>query len=175
MVLLGTFVLTFGFFGLTLGQSFAAGDGRAALVAVNTALASSAAVLGALLYMWNVYGKPDPSLLCNGMVAGLVAISAGAAFVEPWAAFLIGGIGGVVAVAGVLYFERRGIDDPVGAISVHGIGGVWGMLAAGLFANGTFGAGYNGVSGYVTGLLYGNVRQSQPNSSASPSAWSGAW
>src|SRR6202034_2115505 len=115
--------------------------GRAALVAVNTALASSAGVIGALLYMWNVYGKPDPSLLCNGMIAGLVAISAGAAFVEPWAAFLIGAIGGVAAVAGVLYFEKRGLDDPVGAISVHGIGGAWGMLAAGLFANKTFGNG----------------------------------
>jgi Amt family ammonium transporter len=159
MVLLGTFVLTVGFFGLTLGQSFAAGDGRAALVAVNTAIASSAAALAALLYMWNIYGKPDPSLLCNGMVAGLVAISGAAAFVQPWAAFFIGAIGGVVAVAGVLYFERRGVDDPVGAISVHGIGGAWGMLAVGLFASNTFGEGYNGVSGYVAGLLYGDVRQ----------------
>jgi ammonium transporter, Amt family len=128
-------------------------------VALNTALASSAAVLTALIYMWNVYGKPDPSLLCNGMVAGLVAISAGAAFVEPWAAFLIGAIGGAAAVWGVLYFERRGIDDPVGAISVHGIGGAWGMLAAGLFANHTFGDGYNGVAGPVAGLLYGNIGQ----------------
>ncbi|HEX4123744.1 MAG TPA: hypothetical protein VHY37_03395, partial [Tepidisphaeraceae bacterium] len=126
MVVFGTFILTFGFFGLTLGQSFAANDGLASLVAINTALASAAAVLAALLYIWNRYGKPDPSLLCNGLVAGLVAISAGAPFVQPWAAFLIGAIAGVAGVAGVLYFERRGIDDPVGAISVHGIGGIWG-------------------------------------------------
>lgn len=89
------------------------------------------------------------------MLAGLVSVSASCAFVQPWAAFLIGAIGGVLAVFGVLFNEQRGLDDPVGAVSVHGLGGLWGMLALGLFADGTFGDGYNGVSGNITGAFYG--------------------
>jgi len=155
MVILGTLIIAFGWFALNCGRSIAAGDGQSGIIGMNTALASVAGALGATIYMWSRYGKPDPSVMCNGLLAGLVASSAGCAFFSPFAAFVVGGIAGILAVVGVLSLERRGIDDPVGAISVHGINGVWGTLAVGLFANGSFGDGYNGVGGPVTGLLYG--------------------
>jgi Amt family ammonium transporter len=94
-------------------------------------------------------------LTCNGLVAGLVSVCAGCAFIAPWAALLIGILAGVIAVWGVLLCERKGLDDTVGATSVHGLAGIWGTLAVGLFADGTFGAGYNDVAGNVRGLLYG--------------------
>ncbi len=159
MVVFGTLILAFGFFAFNTARSLAAMDGRAAIIAVNTALASVAGALAALLYMWGRYGKPDPSLCCNGMLAGLVASSAGCAFYSPFAAFVIGGLAGLFAAIGVLMLERRGLDDPVGAISVHGIGGLWGTLAVGIFADGSFGDGYNGVAGSVTGLFYGGGKQ----------------
>jgi Amt family ammonium transporter len=155
MVMLGTLVLAFGWFGFTTARSFLADDGRAPLIAVNTLLAGTGGALAAALYMWMVYGRPDPSLTCNGLMAGLVAICASCAFVSPWASFFIGMVGGVIAIWGVLLCERRGLDDPVGATSVHGFSGIWGMLALGLFANGTFGDHYNGVPGAVRGILYG--------------------
>ena len=154
MVMLGTLVLAFGWLGFTTARSLVAGDGRAPLIAVNTFLSGSAGAISAAAYMWFRYGKPDPSLTCNGLLAGLVAICASCAFVAPWVAFLIGAIGGTVAVWGVLLCERRGLDDPVGAISVHGICGIWGMLALGLFADGSFGDGYNFVREPVRGLFY---------------------
>lgn len=155
MVILGTLLIAFGYFALNSGRSLAAGDGQGGIIGMNTALASVAGALGAALYMWSVYGKPDPSVMCNGLLGGLVASSAGCAFVSPFAAFVIGGVAGVLAAVGVLFLERRGIDDPVGAISVHGINGAWGTIAVGLFANGSFGDGYNGVGGNVAGLFYG--------------------
>lgn len=159
MVILGTLLLAFAWFGFNTARSFAAHDGRAAVIAVNTALASAAGALGAGLYMWNVYGKPDPSLMCNGMLGALVASCASCAYVEPWAAFFIGAIAGVLAPWGVLFLERRGIDDPVGAISVHGLNGLWGMIALGLFANGAVGHGTHGVDTPVCGLFYGDGKQ----------------
>ncbi|HXE53820.1 MAG TPA: hypothetical protein VN541_12435, partial [Tepidisphaeraceae bacterium] len=156
MVMLGTLVLAFGWFGFTTGRSFIINDGRAALIAVNTLLAGAGGAAAAAAYMWLRYGRPDPSLTCNGLLAGLVAICAGCAMVSPWAALLIGIIGGMLAVWGVLLCERSGLDDPVGATSVHGLGGIWGMLAAGLFADGTYAArAFNGVAGPVRGLFYG--------------------
>jgi ammonium transporter, Amt family len=155
MVMLGTLVLLFGWFGFTTGRSFYAGDGRAPLIAVNTLLAGSGGALAATFYMWFLYGRPDPTLTCNGLLAGLVAICAGCAFVAPWAALLIGTVGGALAVWGVLFCERRGLDDPVGATAVHGFAGIWGMLAVGLLADGTFGNNFNDVPGPVRGLLYG--------------------
>ena len=155
MVMLGTLVLAFGWFGFTTGHSFASGDGRAPLVAVNTLLSGVGGALASAVYMWLIYGRPDPSLTCNGLLAGLVAICAPCAFIAPGAALLIGIIGGVVAVWGVLLCERRRLDDPVGATSVHGLAGLWGTLALGLFADGTFGTGYNGVPTPVRGLFYG--------------------
>lgn len=159
MLILGTLILGFAWLGFNTARSFAARDGRAVLIAVNTCIAAAAGALAAALYMWNVYGKPDPSLMCNGMLGALVASCAPCAYVEPWAAFLIGLIAGVLAPFSVLLLERRGIDDPVGAVSVHGINGLWGMIALGLFANGTFGAGTNRVDSNVTGLFYGGGRQ----------------
>ena len=109
-------------------------------------------------------------MLCNGMLAGLVAITAPCAFVDPWAAAVIGAIAGIVVVYSVFFWENRGIDDPVGAISVHGVNGLWGVISVGIFANGAYGAGWNGVvrdamvkaygSDGVRGLLYGDFRNS---------------
>ncbi|MGH7894169.1 MAG: hypothetical protein ACREQL_05825, partial [Candidatus Binatia bacterium] len=113
--------------------------------------------------------KPDPTMLCNGMLAGLVAITAPCAFVNPMGAAIIGAIAGVLVVYSVFFFERMGIDDIVGAISVHGVNGLWGVLSVGIFATGEYGAGWNGVvresfvtaygSDGVRGLLYGDPSQ----------------
>jgi Amt family ammonium transporter len=155
MVMFGTFVLAFGWFGFNAGSSLSGTTDRISLIAVNTMLASGSATAAACLFMWKIYGKPDPSMMCNGMLGGLVAITAPCAFVSPLCAFFIGMIAGLITVFAVLWWERNGIDDPVGAISVHAVAGLWGILSVGLFANGTFGDGYNNVAGNVTGLFYG--------------------
>jgi len=114
----------------------------------------------AMVYMWIRYGKPDPSMLANGTLAGLVAITAPCAFVTAPSAVLIGGVAGVLVCAAVFFIERRlRIDDPVGAISVHGVNGLWGILSLGLLADGTYGDGWNGVNGAVRGLFYGDAGQ----------------
>ncbi len=160
MAMLGTFILLFGWFGFNAASTFAASDLRFAVAATNTALAAGFAATAAMLTMWRKFGKPDPSMSANGMLAGLVAITAPCAFVAPWAAALIGTIGGVLVVYAVLVIEQRfKIDDPVGAIAVHGVNGLWGVVAVGLFADGTYGDGWNGVSGGVRGLLYGDGGQ----------------
>jgi Amt family ammonium transporter len=168
MVQLGTFILAFGWFGFNAGSSLAGTDGRIGIVAVNTMLAGMAASLSGVVYMWNVYGKPDPSMMCNSMLAGLVAITSPCAFVTPLGAFIIGSVAGVLVVWSVFFVERMGVDDPVGAISVHGANGIWGLLAVGLFSDGSYGAGWNGVgvTEYmgkagrgVTGLFYGDPSQ----------------
>jgi Amt family ammonium transporter len=168
MVQLGTFILAFGWFGFNAGSSLAGSDGRIGIVAANTMIAGMAATLSGIIYMWNVHGKPDPSMMCNSMLAGLVAITAPCAFVTPVSAFIIGGVAGVLVIWSVSLFDKLKIDDPVGAISVHGTNGLWGVLCVGLFADGTYGAGWNGVgaSEYlgkagqgVTGLFYGDSSQ----------------
>jgi len=156
MVMFGTFVLAFGWFGFNAGSSLSGTTDRIGLIAVNTMLASASAAVTSCFYLWKVYGKPDPSMMCNGMLGGLVAITAPCAFISPPAAFLIGIVAGLLVVWAVLMFERKGIDDPVGAISVHGVGGLWGILSVGLFANGTYGDGYNNIPGNITGLFYGH-------------------
>src|SRR4029450_7345038 len=104
--------------------------------------------------------KPDPSMLCNGMLAGLVAITAPCAFVNSVSAVIIGVIAGILVVESVLFFDRvLKIDDPVGAISVHGVCGAFGVLSVGIFADGAYGDGWNGVPGTVRGLLYGDPSQ----------------
>jgi ammonium transporter, Amt family len=125
--------------------------------------------LTSMLTLYARGAKPDPTMMCNGMLAGLVAITAPCAFVDSWAAVLIGGIAGVLVVLSVFFWERRGIDDPVGAISVHGINGLWGIISLGLLANGKYGAGWNGVvrdefvtkygSDGVRGLFFGDASQ----------------
>ncbi len=168
MVQAGTFILAFGWFGFNAGSSLAGTDGRIGIVAANTMIAGMAATLSGVVYMWNVYGKPDPSMMCNSMLAGLVAITSPCAFVSPVGAFIIGAVAGVLVVWSVFFVERMGIDDPVGAISVHGANGVWGLLAVGLFSDGSYGQGWNlvGATSYlgaagkgVTGLFYGDPSQ----------------
>src|SRR5262249_11049585 len=137
-------------------STFGATDLRISVVAVNTLLASCFGFVFAMAYTAWKYGKPDISLSCNGMLAGLVAITAPCAFLAPWAACMIGTIAGLVLCGGVWFFDHKAhVDDPCGAISVHGVCGAWGVLAVGIFADGTYGDGWNGVSGGVTGLLYG--------------------
>ncbi|MGE5185176.1 MAG: ammonium transporter [Acidobacteriota bacterium] len=160
MVVLGTFILAFGWFGFNAGSTLSGMDVRIAVIAVNTMLASASGAFASYLVTKVRFGKPDISMMCNGMLAGLVAITAPCAFVSSWAAILIGAIAGVLVIYAVLFVERGlKIDDPVGAVAVHGVNGAWGILALGLFANGTYGDGTNGVQGAVTGLFYGDAGQ----------------
>jgi Amt family ammonium transporter len=156
MAILGTIVLAFGWFGFNAGSTLAGNDLRLTVVAANTMLASGAGMVTAMLYAWRVTGKPDPTFVANGMLAGLVAITAPCAFVTPRSAVLIGGIAGVLVIVAFLALERRlKIDDPVGAVAVHGVCGAFGTIAVGLFADGRYGDGLNGVAGPVTGLFAG--------------------
>ena len=160
MALLGTFILAFGWFGFNPGSTLAGGDLRIAVVATNTMLASAGGALAAMIYMMARFGKPDPSMMANGMLAGLVAITAPCAFVTAPVSVLIGVISGVLVCWSVFFVEGTlKIDDPVGAISVHGVNGAWGVLSLGLFADGVYGDGWNGVPGKVTGLFYGAPKQ----------------
>lgn len=156
MVMLGTFILAFGWFGFNPGSTLAGTDLRIATIAVNTMIAGSTAALASTLYMWWFKTKkPDPSMMCNGLLAGLVAITAPCAFVSAGGAAVIGIIAGLLVVEAVFFFDKMKIDDAVGAISVHGVNGCWGCLSIGLFSDGTYGDGFNGVAGNVTGLFYG--------------------
>ncbi|MDB6155990.1 MAG: ammonium transporter [Chthoniobacteraceae bacterium] len=145
-VILGTFILAFGWFGFNPGSTLAGADLHISVVAVNTMLASAAGAIATMLvFYWRV-GTPDPTMVCNGMLAGLVAITAPCAFVNSIAAVLIGLAAGVLVVFAVLFIEGElKIDDPAGAISVHGVCGTFGALCVGLFANGSYGAGWGGV------------------------------
>ena len=135
---LGTIILWFGWFGFNAGSTLAvvSGDKLAyfGYVALTTNLAAAAGAIGGMLTAWVVIKKPDVSMMLNGAIAALVAITAACGFVAPWAAIVIGAVSGVIAVVGVLFVERIGIDDPIGAVSVHGMAGVWGTLATGIFA-----------------------------------------
>jgi ammonium transporter, Amt family len=156
----GTLILAFGWFGFNCGSTFAASDSRIALIAVNTMLSSAAGALCALMAMWLRYGRPDIAISCNGLLGGLVAVTAPCAFVSPWAALLIGIVAGLITDWSVIMLERHlHVDDPVGAIAVHGVCGMWGALALGIFADGSYGAGWNGVAGGVRGLLFGDCGQ----------------
>jgi Amt family ammonium transporter len=161
MAIVGTFILAFGWFGFNAGSTLAGSDLRIAVVAVNTMIASATGALAATLYMWLFKTKkPDPTMMLNGMLAGLVAITAPCAFVSVGSAALIGLISGILVIEAAFFVEKKlRIDDPVGAIAVHGVNGAFGCLALGLFADGTYGAGWNGVAGNVTGLFYGNGGQ----------------
>jgi ammonium transporter, Amt family len=161
MAVIGTFILAFGWFGFNPGSTLAGSDLRISVIAVNTMLASATGAVMATLWMWFVRGrKPDPSMMCNGMLAGLVAITAPCAFVSAGGAAIIGLISGVLVIEAAFFIERKlKLDDPVGAIAVHGVNGAWGCIALGLFADGTYGDGWNGVAGTVSGLFYGNPSQ----------------
>jgi Amt family ammonium transporter len=135
---LGTLILWFGWFGFNPGSTLGVvtGDkiGYFAYVALTTNVAAAAGALGGIGVAWLVLRKADVSMMLNGVIAALVAITAACGFVAPWSAVVIGAVAGSIAVAGVLWVERIGIDDPIGAVAVHGMAGVWGTLAVGLFA-----------------------------------------
>jgi ammonium transporter, Amt family len=163
MALLGTFILLFGWFGFNAASTFAATDFRFTVVAANTAIAGAFGAITGMAWVWRRTGKPDPGMMANGMLAGLVAITAPCAFVQPWAAAVIGIIAGVVVIEAIWFVERKmKVDDPVGAISVHGVCGTLGVLFVGIFSDGSYGAGWNlteGKEGGVTGILYGDAGQ----------------
>jgi len=154
MAALGTFILWFGWFGFNPGSTFSAHELRIAVIAVNTNIAAAGGAAVALLLVYMKTKKWDVGMMLNGCLAGLVAITAPCAWVEAWAALLIGAIAGSLVVGGVYFFESLGIDDPVGAVSVHGINGIWGLIAVGLFADGTYGLGTSEAP-LIRGLLYG--------------------
>jgi len=165
MVLIGCFILAFGWFGFNPGSTLgASGNGnlRIGSIAVNTMLAGCTGSIASLLYMWIRFGKPDASMAGNGLLAGLVAITAPSGFVNTVGAAVIGFSAGMLVCLSVEFVERvLRVDDPVGAISVHGACGLWGVICVGLFADGTsnYGGSWNGVSGSVTGLFYGDPSQ----------------
>ncbi|PNU20348.1 ammonium transporter [Geothermobacter hydrogeniphilus] len=134
---LGVFLLWFGWYGFNPGST-TTGDTSIALIAVTTTLAGAAGAFSAMAATWIKYGKSDIGMTCNGALAGLVGITAGCANVSPASAVIIGLVAGVLVLFSVLFFEKIRIDDPVGAVSVHGVCGVWGTLAAGLFDSAGF-------------------------------------
>jgi ammonium transporter, Amt family len=164
-VLIGCFILAFGWFGFNPGSTLGAsanGNLRIGTIAVDTMLAGCTGTMGAILYMWAFKGKPDYSMSGNGLLAGLVAITAPSGFVNTAGACIIGLVAGVLVCLSCSFFENTlKVDDPVGAISVHGTNGLWGVISVGLFADGTsnYGGSWNGVTGNVTGLFYGDPSQ----------------
>jgi Amt family ammonium transporter len=141
-VIIGTFILFFGWFGFNINTGDSIG-----LNAMNTLLAGATGAVVALYIQLARTGKLDILMACNGALAGLVGITAPVAYVAPWAAVVIGALAAPIMIGSVMFIERvLKIDDPVGAISVHGTCGLWGLLAVGIFANGT-----NDTNGLVSG------------------------
>ncbi|HSQ45009.1 MAG TPA: ammonium transporter [Ginsengibacter sp.] len=160
MAIIGTFILAFGWFGFNPGSTLAGGDLRISIVAVNTMLASAGGAFAAALYMKAKTKKWDPGMMANGMLAGLVAITAPCAFVNALSSVIIGVIAGILVIVVAIFVDTKlKIDDPVGAFAVHGANGIWGVLSLGLFADGSYGDGWNGVAGTVKGLFYGDGKQ----------------
>ncbi|MBN2316580.1 MAG: ammonium transporter [Sedimentisphaerales bacterium] len=147
---LGVFILWFGWFGFNPGSTLGVHDGGFSIgrVAINTNLSAALGGIFAMLMVWKRFGKPDLSMAMNGALAGLVGITAPCACVEPWAACAIGAISGVIVVLGVQFLDKLHIDDPVGAVPVHGMCGIWGTIAVGIFGKAALGTANNG-------LLYG--------------------
>ena len=131
--IIGCFILLVGWFGFNPGSQLAA-DGAVTAIAVTTLLAGAAGALVATFVTWIKDGKPDVAMAGNGLLAGLVGITAGCAALGNWSAVIVGGIAGALVVGSVYFFDRIRIDDPVGAVSVHGVCGIWGVIAVGLFA-----------------------------------------
>jgi Amt family ammonium transporter len=154
MAALGVFILWFGWFGFNAGSTTAGTNLSIATIAVTTNLAAAAGAILAMTYTWIRFGKPDPSMSLNGGLAGLVAITASCAVVSPVSAVIIGAIAGVLVVLSVTFFDKiLKIDDPVGAVSVHGVCGAFGTLMVGLFAESAY-AEAAGL-GQVNGLFFG--------------------
>ena len=155
LVVIGTLMLAFGWFAFNAGSTLAATDLRISVVAVNTALGGAAGAVVVLFLSYAKFGFADIGLACNGLLAGLVAITGPCAWVPTWAAVIIGVVAGLLMWGTVWFVEvKLRIDDPLGAVAVHGANGIWGTLALGIFADGTYG----GVRGLIVGsgsqLLY---------------------
>lgn len=160
MAIIGTIILFFCWFSFNAGSTLNASDFRLSVVATNTMIAGAVGGLAAMFYMWIKYGKPDPSMTANGALAGLVAITAPCAFVNAISSFIIGFIAAILVCVAVPFVENKlKLDDPVGAISVHCVNGLWGVISVGLFADGSYGDGLNGVAGGVKGLFFGDASQ----------------
>jgi Amt family ammonium transporter len=153
---LGVLILWLGWFGFNPGSTLGTLDGRFAEIVVVTNLAAAAGVVGALITSRLLNKTLDVGMIGNGAIAALVAITAPSGYVEFWAAPIIGVVAGVIVVVGVLMFERLRLDDPVGALSAHGLAGIWGTLSCGIFTSPRL-ASYNGIG--EEGLVYGNVSQ----------------
>jgi Amt family ammonium transporter len=151
---LGVFILWFGWFGFNPGSTFNAHHLRISVIAVNTSLAAAAGGFAALIFVFIKTKTYDVGMALNGVLAGLVAVTAPCAWIEAWAAVVIGLIAGILVVVSVFTIERFHIDDPVGAVSVHGVNGFWGLISVGIFADGTYG-NYSTDAPFATGLLYG--------------------
>jgi len=151
---LGVFILWFGWFGFNPGSTFNAHHLRISVIAVNTLLAASAGGFAALIVVLLKTKIYDVGMMLNGVLAGLVAVTAPCAWIEAWAAVVIGLIAGVLVVLSTYALERMKVDDPVGAVSVHGVNGIWGLISVGIFADGTYG-NYLAEAPFVKGLLYG--------------------
>jgi ammonium transporter, Amt family len=160
MAMLGVFILAFGWFGFNAGSTLAGTDLRLVTVAVSAMVTSAAAMLSAALFSTALLGKLDLGHTANGLLAGLVATTASGAFIGAPASVLLGAIAGILYVSAAIFIEHKlKLDDPVSAIAVHGVSGLWGVLSVGILADGTYGNGLNGVTGGVTGLLYGGYGQ----------------
>lgn len=131
---LAVLILWVGWFGFNAGSTVAVDNGFFGFVALNTTLAAGAGAVAATFISWVVLGKPDVPTILNGALAGLVAITASCAFVDTWGAVVIGFVGGILVFYSARFFEKRKIDDPIFALSVHGTAGVWGTLSTGFFA-----------------------------------------
>ncbi len=143
---LGVFILWFGWFGFNAASTLSVGNGELiGRIAINTNLAAATGGIVAMIMVWKMFGKPDLSMAMNGALAGLVAVTAPCAFIEPWAAIAIGGIGGILVILGVVVLDKLRIDDPVGAVPVHGLNGLWGTLAVGLFGQKALGLANDGL------------------------------
>ncbi len=154
LMALGVFILWFGWFGFNAGSTVSGNTGAIATIAVTTNLAAAAGAVGAMGLSYFLWKRFDASMTLNGVIGGLVGITAGTASVGPGSAVIIGGIGGVVVVGAVIFIERfLKVDDPIGAIAAHGFAGAWGTLAVGLFAQGAYGTSSD--MGAVNGLLFG--------------------
>jgi ammonium transporter, Amt family len=150
MVCIGTFILAFGWFGFNPGSTLAGTDLRISFVVVNTMLAGTLSALSCMCWLMFARDmKPDPSMMCNGLLAGLVAVTAPCAFINTTGAAIIGAIAGVLVVEAVFLIDKFGIDDVVGAISVHGVNGLFGLISVGLFATGEYGIGWNKVDRFA--------------------------
>ncbi|WYM77545.1 ammonium transporter [Methanolobus sp. ZRKC2] len=162
LAFLGTLILAFGWVGFNGGSTLDANDPYANLVIVNTFLAAGAGAIIVMIITWIKTGKPDPSLTANGLLAGLVAITAPCGSVANWAAIVIGLVGGIIVYMGVMFNENvLKVDDPVGAIAVHGYAGSWGLLSVGIFSIG-MGNGILADAVYAAegvGLIYGGYEQ----------------